>query len=393
MTTELSIITEKELQNAGTVLQTTKSWVAGYTKKQVKLLELAKKEGEKLTPETDQLINDFIASVKKACTAAENARKPYTQKFDEVVKMFTEQEKALKVDLVTDLQNARNVSVAAYKRQEAIDAAAEQKKLDKAKARIELFANAESQIRLQYSNLLNGDKEKLMEVYENCTLEMYESVLEMLEMVVGTFTQDMWEVVKATITQSPLDSTKYFTQEELTAICTEAREGKFDKVAPHYQTEIQAYAQHLVTLMPERKLELETGAAESAAAVKLKQEQADAEAEQIKLAEAKTEQVIQSQVSSAIIDSQISAANRSVSMPKSQAIESYEIIVEGNLGWSEIFKFYVSHADLSIEGKTKMESMKLFAERVAKSKGLKIESAYIKYEEKYKAVTKSKKAA
>ncbi|MGO4699639.1 hypothetical protein AB4Z50_36175, partial [Paenibacillus sp. 2TAB26] len=79
----------------------------------------AEKEGVKLTPATDQAINDYLASLKKAATKAEDDRKPFTSKLNEIIKMFTAEETKLKVDLVTELQTARNNSVAAYKKEEA----------------------------------------------------------------------------------------------------------------------------------------------------------------------------------------------------------------------------------------------------------------------------------
>lgn len=393
MSTELTIIKQEDLQSAGTVLTTTRSWVTTYQKKHDVLKLQAEKEGVKLTPATDQAINDYLASLKKAATKAEDDRKPFTSKLNEIIKMFTAEETKLKVDLVTELQTARNNSVAAYKKEEAAEQAKAQTKLDKEKARIELFAEAETQIRTQYADLLKGDKEKLMDVYENCTLEMYESVLEMLSMVVGTFKQEYWDGIVATLDHNPLDNTKYFTLEELTTICNSAKECKFEKVAPHYQAEIKAYADHLVTLMPERKLELEAGVTESAAAATLKSVQEALELKQSQEALARTEQNVQTQVSSVIIDNQIDTAKRLSKVPAAQSIDSYEIIVLDRAGWSEIFKFFITHSDEQDLGKMKLDSMKLFAERKAKSEGLKIESAYIKYEEKYKAVVKSKKAA
>lgn len=393
--THLTVIKQEDLQSAGQVLATTKTWIVAYEKKRDNLLLLAKRDGEKLTPETDSLINDYLASLKKASAKAEENRKPFTSKLNEVVKLFTTEEAKLKVELATQLQDIRNLSVAAYKKQEAIDKAKEQKKLDIAKAKIELFAEAELQIRTQYAAFLRADKAKLMEVYENCTLEMHDAILEMLNMVVGTFTEEMWSGINALIDNSLIyPQMKCLTAEEIDLICTDAKVGKYEKVAPHYQTEIKTYADHLCTLMPERKIELEAGVTESVAATKLKEEQVVVEAKQDELAAVCTEQAVKAQLSSVIIDSQISSADRSVGMPKAQSIDSYEIILlDNNLGWSEIFKFYSTYSGSDLEGKIKLESMKLFAERVAKSQGLKIDSPYIKYDEKYKAVTKSKRAA
>jgi hypothetical protein len=94
--TQLAIITPEEIQSASSVLATTKGWVAAYQKKETNLLALAEKDGVKLTPETDQAINDFLASLKKASAKAEADRKPFTQKINAVVKLFTTEEALLK---------------------------------------------------------------------------------------------------------------------------------------------------------------------------------------------------------------------------------------------------------------------------------------------------------
>ena len=82
-----------------------------------------------------------------------------------------------------------------------------------------------------------------------------------------------------------------------------------------------------------------------------------------------------------------------MSIPKTQAIESYKIEVKEQAGWAEIFKFYSTHSGKDITEKTTMGTMKLFAEAEAKRNGTVIESSYLHYEPTYKAVTRNTKKA
>lgn len=388
---ELQIISEQEIQSASQVLATTKNWVAAYQKKETVLLNLAEKEGVKLTPSTDQAINDFLASLKKANKTANEARAPFTRRLDEIKGLFTAEEALLK-GLETKLQGKRDASVKVYVQEKAEQDRKDQLKLDQAKARIELFADAEAQIRSQYANQLNGDKVLLLHAFETCTLENIDSVAAMLDEVVGTFEQSVWDGFNASFDHELVSPLAALIPDEVVGICEKAKEGKFEKVAPHYQSEIKAYADHLLTFIPDRKIELEQGKT-SAAAETLRTEQAQAAELQTQQSDQRQAEQVKSQVGAAIIDVKLEQAHRGLSIPKTQAIESYSIEVLEQAGWSEIFKFYSTHCDKDITEKTTMNTMKIFAEAEAKRSGTIIESDYLHYEAKYKAVVKSKKAA
>jgi len=388
---ELQIITQEEVQSASEVLATTKSWVASYTKKEAALVAIADKEGVKLTPDTDGKINDFLVSLKKASKTANESRAPFTRRLDEIKGYFTAEENALKA-LETRLQGKRNESVKVYTQEKAEQDRKDQLKLDQAKARIELFAEAEAQIRSQYAAQLNGDKELLLHAFETCTLDNIAEVEAMLIAVVGTFEQSVWDGINASFEHELVYPQARLIPDELDEICSRAKEGKFEKVAPHYQSEIKGYADHLLSLIPDRRKELEEGKA-SAAAETLRLEQQKAAQEQSAQSEAKQTEQVNSQVGAAIIDVQIAQAHRGVSIPKTQAIESYKIEVKEQAGWAEIFKFYSTHSGKDITEKTTMGTMKLFAEAEAKRNGTVIESSYLHYEPTYKAVTRNTKKA
>lgn len=382
--TQLTIISEEEVKSASAVLATTKSWIAAYQKKEAVLIAQADKEGIKLSVETESAINDFLASLKKATKTANDSRSPFTRRLDEIKGYFTAEENALKA-LETKLQEKRNASVKVYTQEKAEQARKDQLKLDQAKARIELFAEAEAQIRTQYAEILATDKQRLLEAFEEATLENIDILEDVFKADVLPLSNEVWDSINAA-----LNSTLII--DELDEICSKAKEGKFEKVAPHYQAEIKNYADHLLSLIPERKAELEEGKA-SAAAEELRKEQEAAAQLQAKQSEERQAEQVKTQVGAAVIDVQIEQAHRGLSIPKASAIESYGIEVLEQAGWSEIFKFYTTHCDKDITEKTTMNTMKLFAEAEAKRNGTIIESAYLHYEPKYKAVTRTTKKA
>ncbi|MDQ1139469.1 hypothetical protein [Pedobacter agri] len=388
---ELQIITLEEVQSASAVLATTKSWVAAYQKKEAVLIAQADKEGIKLSVETDSAINDFLASLKKATKNANDARSPFTRRLDEIKGYFTAEENLLK-GLETKLQEKRNASVKVYTQEKAEQARKDQLKLDQAKARIELFAEAEAQIRNQYAAILNQDKQGLLNVFEALTLDNIAEFEEFLKADVLPLTEKIWSSVNADVSNPLLYPLASTIVDELDEICFKAKEGKFEKVAPHYQVEIKNYADHLLSLIPERKAELEEGKA-SAAAEELRKEQEAATQLQQQQSEQRQAEQVKTQVGAAVIDVQIEQAHRGLSIPKASAIESYGIEVLEQAGWSEIFKFYTTHCDKDITEKTTMNTMKLFAEAEAKRSGTIIESAYLHYEPKYKALTRNTKKA
>lgn len=388
MSTEnaLKIVTPDDLQGAERVLVQNQSWVKQYEVKFNKLLDQANKEGVKLTPETDAAINNYLASSRTAVTKMEDQRKPYTQKLDQVVKLFTSEENKLKKDFFAPLQDKRNASVAAYAKEEAEQRKADQLKLDKEKERIAQFASAEEYYRNAYAKILRDDKELLLKAFEGADLGTIEWVQAIFVDVKGNLEPAIWDEVSCDLRSLLLGP------EECKKIAEEAKAGKFEKIAPHYKTEIRAYADYLLTLIPTRIQELKDGK-DSEAAEKLKIEQVELEKKQAADSAARAQQDVSNKVATAVIDIQVNQASRSFQAPKTQKIESYEINILARDGWAEIFKFYLTHSDEQDLGKIKLDSMKIFAERYAKNPGIKIESSSIQYVEKFKAVVKSTRKA
>lgn len=387
MNTALTIISPDDLQSADKVLSINKSYVDKYKKKYEVLITKAKAEGVKLTPETDAAINDYLASAKKAVSVMEADRKPWTKKAQDFVALFTTEENKLKADYFNGLQALRDASVKAYAIEEADNRKKEAVKLAIDKAKVELLATAEQQIRNGYAERLRNDKAELLIAYEGISLELIDGLVDILQNAKADFKQEYWDAINANV------SHELITPEDCSMICVKAKEDKFEKVKPHYEAEINAYITHLLSLIPDRRQELEEGKASSDVAEKLKQEQEENAKQQANDSEKATTAAIQANTTAVIVDQQIDQARRSISIPKAQTIEGYNIIIHDRNGWAEIFKLFLTHSDEQDLGKVKMDAMKVFAERIAKSSGIKIESPFIEYEAKYKAVVKSKKAA
>jgi len=371
----IELFKPQELQSAAGVLETNTSYVAKYSKKQSLILSNISTIGVKLSPEIDKEANDFIASANKCLKVMEETRKPFTSRLQEIVKLYTAQENELKA-LVGPLQVARNASVKAYAEEEAELRRKEQAELDKKREGIELLASAEEQLRKGYAAHLNEDKDALLYAIENSGKETIDKVEKLLTPPFKDYEEKRFNSITIALNAS------HHSVEEVCQIKAKATEGKYKKVLPHYKGEIEAYAGHLLSLIPDRRKEIEAGEASKAAEeLRAKQEQDAIDAKA--LADKAAEEAMEKQIADALIDTQLNQANRSLLAPKPVKVDSYSITITRRDGWAEIFKFFFTHSPEQELGKLKMDQMKSFAEKKAKE-GLFIESSAIKYEEVYK---------
>lgn len=384
MGNSLTIITPAELESASQVLTTTKGWVVAYSNKHAKLMAIAKQVGTKLPKDLDQKFNDLAASTKQAIKAAEDKRKPFTQKMDEVKKLFTNEENLLK-NILSSIESIRNQSAAEYAKEEAILRKQEEEKIAIETEKVKLLADAEDQIRNAYADILRGDKNELLGVFEGTTSETIDVVEKILIDAQGTFTVKQWESIVPIISSVLIDA------DEIEQIKTKAKEGKYEKVSAHYSAEIRNYCDHLLSLIPARREEIKAGIEKSEEAERIRENQRQIEADQEAALQARLEQEEADRIYKATIETKVAQANRAVEKPR--AIESYAINVLDRNGWAEIFKFYFTNSPEQDLGKIKLDQMKLFAERQAKATGEMIRSEHIEYVPTYKAVTVSKKGA
>ena len=343
----LQIIAPDELASATQVLRQNKSYLTIYEKSQAKLKALAEQEGTKLSPKTDEEINKWQVSAKLAIKAMNEQRAPITSILHRAVKMFTEVENGM-TEKYNELQAIRDKSVTAYRKEEEEKRKAEEMKLKKAQERVTLLANAEQEVRQAYANYLSEAKSKI---------EKGENVDDVL-----SFT--WWESI------TPEISSGLLAKEEIHAIQTESKLGKFDKCAKHYADEIAAYKKHIASLADKSGAEQERLKAEQEAA-----EQAKQKAEQKRQAElqAETERI------------KLEQANRAVQAPDTRVVDSYAVTVTGADGWRAIVEFYLSNGGGDDLEKITGKQMRAFAEKMAKKTGECVEHSEVKYEKVYKS--------
>lgn len=377
----LTIITPTDLQNAGSVLAQNTSYLNIYRKSHSKLLEKAKAEGTKLKPETDEAMNKWQVSAKLALKKMEEERKPYTQKAMEFVKVFTSTENALSKDLYQSIQDIRNASATAYAKEEEEKQRQEADELAKKQERIRLLADAEQQVRDGYASILREEKANLLKSFENATADNIDEVEANLKNLKPTFLKTKWDEI-------PVNLTSRLDQSEIDNVITNSRLGKFDKCSAHFKSEIKNYAAYLVSLIPARREEIAQGIA-SKEAEELKRKQEAIEEAQRKAAQEKAEEERIEKLKEEELQLQIDQANRRADAPDTRTISSCSITVSTREAWLAIVGFFFENSTETDMGKVKLDQMKAFAERWAKSHGEKIEHPGISYEVKYKAVAKA----
>lgn len=378
MTTELSIIS-LDVESISGTLTRNEEWLSKYEASQAKLIALAEKEGEKLSPETDKKLMEWQVSAKTCAKTMRTDRMVYTSKMDEIKSMFTAVENKLEKELYTPLQIIRDRSAAIYVKEQREAEVAEAIKLKKEQERIALLADANQQVRNACVDILRSDKDELFAAFNGADASSIDGVEQVLEGVDSVFKIDRWNEIAPILSSSLLDAG------ELENIIVNAKAGKFDAYAPHYKSEIDGYAKYLLSLIPQRREEIAKGAEESKAAADLARKQRELEAGQQAEADARVQKQIDDAMKAAELDSKV-AVEKGKSAGK--VVESYSIVVSNRDGWMQIFQLYFQNSGIADLGNIKMDQMKAWCEKYAKSSGVFIEHDSIQYEEKYKAVAR-----
>lgn len=222
----------------------------------------------------------------------------------------------------------------------------------------------------------------MLSVYSNCTLEnIAEAESALVGFIDGKLSDEAW-----------LSISLVGDSELISEVRTEQR---FQACNIHFTAEVTNYANYLISLLPQRREELETGVKESKAAEELARKQKEeAEAAQLASEKRAAEEAAKAKQQAAVTV-HINQANREVDAPR--AIESYSITVTSVDGWRAIVDYYLTNSDTDVDalGKVKLDSMVSFAERQAKSTGEMITHEGVVYKPKYKAIARAtkKKAA
>lgn len=378
MSTEISLLTQTDLQNAGSVLHEATIYLNKYKSKHLELIELAKTAGEKLPKDVDDKLMAWQVSAKKAVKYIEEKRKPFTEKAHAFIKAFTAVENEIGAKLYNEIQNIRDKSAAIHAREAAEAKAKEQAELIAKQKRIDTIAAMSAQLRAGYASFLEKTKETLLSIYANVDLQSYDEAMQALQKFTNaTFPRVEWDNITLNGPAELIPEVK--TEEKLLA-CQN-----------HYSSEVAKYANYIIGLMPARKAELERGEADNKQAEELAKK-AQEEAEAAKLAaEKQAKEEAEKAKQQAMVANMVAEANREVEAPK--AIESYSITISSIDGWRSVIEYFLSNSGTPVEdlGKIRLDQMKAFAEKQAKASGEMIEHKDINYDAKYKAVARATK--
>lgn len=424
------------------------SSAANARKAQQALVDKIGINGDRLDETLDGETKELIIKLKKTIEVREEDRKPITQIFTTISKMFTSAEAEIKA-LISPLQVYRD-DYAKWLHEEA----ERKKKEAERKAAIEtakhdLKAAITELIGLALANHLATKKQNIHVSFNGITLETYQEKSEKLKGMATAF--DRGRLGKVLDYEMPAYS-HLLTAEDVNVTRIAAHEEyDFDAWVAKHDQEISDLKRELVDKLPSKLTELEAAAeaerqrkeqeekariAEEerqkaiAAANAAEKERLEAEAkiareaEQKKLAElkAKEEQLAAEKLQREAEEAEqlkaekaeeerkakenaemAAAAAKAATLfdaaveatPENQGVETrtgFDITVTHQAGWVEIFQLWYQNegVKLGIEdmGKKSLNQMKAWAEKHAKSTGEKISSKYLKYETAVKAVNR-----
>lgn len=448
-TTDLQLVqgSMELIQQLPAQLQRHQSSVAAAKTAQQQLLDKIGLHGNRLNEELDNETKELIIKLKKTVSLREDARKPITQIFTTIAKMFTGAEKEI-AELAAPLQVYRDDYAkwlhdeAERKRKEA------ERKAAVANARAELKAWIQERIGILLTNHLYERKAKWQESFNSITLENYADKAARLQTVGTAFDQSkLGEIIRYDMPATPLLDETDRTEVRADAHTTY----DFASWIAQFAQELADLKKELLDKLPSKKAELEAAAeaerqrlAAEEAARKAEEERQRAmaaanaaekerleeegriarEAEQRRLEAMKAEQerIAAERKAREAEEAQRLAAERAeqerkakeqaereaagakaanlfdaaiAATPEAAAIETrtgFDITVTHQAGWVEIFQLWYQNEGikLGIEemGKKSLNQMKAFAEKHAKATGEKISSTYLKYETAVKAVNR-----
>ena len=374
----ITSLSQTDLQSAGSVYTTSVGMLDKYRLKHSALMERAIEAGEKLPKELDDELMNWQVSAKKAVKFMNETRSVYTDKAHAFIKEFTALENTLGKELYDGIQQVRDRSAKIHAQEAAAAREKEEAELREKQRRIDAIAELESQLRNGYANHLTNVKQTILQVYSNCNLENIDEAQVLVnDFIGGTLSEEAWNAISLVGD---------------TALIDEVRTAdRFAACSSHFTTEVTKYAEYILTLFPARKGELELGEQESAQAAELARKQEEEAENARKEAERRAAEQAEKEKQQATVTVMVSQANREVDAPR--AIESYSITVGSVDGWRAVVDYYLTNAGASPQdlGKVKLDTMRIFAERQAKSTGEMISHEAVTYEPKYKAVARATK--
>lgn len=360
-------------------------------------------QAEGMSDELDERANNLLVKIRKTNEKMNNDRKPITQILDLMKKEFT----TLEAELDPETKGGIYSLIQAERDKYATDKAAElRRKEEEARKKLELdkeLIRLESECKMQlagfFNAFLSSRISKLNELFNTLEIGNFESQSFTIKNFSVEYPHEHFESF------APQLRPVYASQDQINNIIIESTKGKFGEFIDEFRGQISLAKQDVIDRLASRKRELEQieaerkknaeKAAEMEKQAKARQEEEERkrkaeEAERLKAAEAKIETSRQADMTEALFESQVTI--QEAPQQSASVRERYEIEVLNPLGYLLIAQFYFEHEG-KIETVAKLEkktlgSMKKFCESYAMKNDEKINSPFLKYNEKFKTIAK-----
>lgn len=350
----------------------------------------------------DERCNNLLVKIKKTSVIMLEKRKPVTQLFDQLKKVFTGYENELDPKTNGSVYN----QIQAFRDNYAAEKVEKARKEEAERQRLLKIENEKADVRSKVAIALNDYfedhlREKvnyLVDVFNSAIIEDFKSVQHFVENFPVDYSREHFNRFKKSV------SVIYLTHETITTIVDETKtEDQFKIFAEIFWAKIDDLKLNLVEKLPGKLLELQQMAeakkkdkeefdrlqkqkVEREAAEKI-QQQKEAEERQKETA-LKVEQEKSTTQMQNMFD-----ATPTETVSTSQVRSGYEITVTHQKGWLEIFNFWwiKTGNDLPLDeiGRKSLDQMKTFCQNYTAKEGEKITSPYVKYKETFKAVAKA----
>jgi len=390
-----SLVVQTNEAIAANQISVTRAKQAGFA-----LIDEIEQKG--MSDEMDEKCNVMLVKIRKTGAAMLDRRKPITQMFDTLKKVFTGFENELDPktngSVYNQIQQARDI-YAAEKAEKA-------KQVERERQRLLAIENEKVDVKSKVSIALNEWFEAHLQMSVNMLTNFFNkanlSNFNENSLAIKAFPVDYDRRHFDQFTKSV--SVIYVDQNTVTSIVDESKsDEQFKLFAEVFWNKIDDLKLNLIEKLPGKLQELQAIAeaeknnaaeaerlkAESAqreADEKLKQQQ---EAEQRRIeAENKAESEKSTGQMQNLFD-----ATPTETVNTSQVRTGFEITVTHQKGWLEVFNFWwlKEGYDLPIDaiGRKSLDQMKTFCQNYAAKEGEKITSPYVKYKETFKAVAKA----
>lgn len=357
------------------------------------LVEQAKKG---MTDELDEKLNNYLVKLKTTHKKMNDARSPLTRALDSVIKEFTglENQIAPGKGIYAEAQAFRDGHARAKELKRKEDEAKILHNQNVAREKESVVIDVRSAIDQTIINLISADKALLNKAFEGVTLEKYDALLQAFKGYEFIFKIDRWNSIL------PTPDVLYLTQAEVENIILNQKAGRFQDVSKNYTAQMKAFRDELLIQFPSKKAELEAIASagvEEASRLqkeveerqKLAEQQRQKEAEEART-KAEEETRVAREIAEANVAMDAEIARAEIQSDNVASIrKAVKIEVLSPAGWLEIISLYFRKEgnSLGVEdlGKKKLDTMKTFAEKCARS-GEFIESKNIRYVDDVKAI-------